>query len=139
MGAKPYLTHEEGKEVVNFLINCEVPEILFGMLQSGWMYQELFSKWFSKPQFLKHAVPTRLLLLLLDGHSSHYTLKSAEKQKAVIFCLPSHTTADSQPLDASCFKLLKSNWVDVCRKYLFAHPSRVIMKFQFSSLFSEAW
>jgi len=105
------------------------------------MDQELFSKRFSK-QFLKHAVPTRPLLLLLDGHSSHYTLqliKSAEKQKVVIFCLPSITTADSQPLDPSYFKLLKSNWVDVCRKHLFAHPSRMITKFQFSLLFSEAW
>jgi len=101
----------------------------------------MFSMWFSK-QFLKHAVPTWPLLLLLDGHSSHYILdliKSAKKQKVVIFCLPPHTTADSQPLDASCFKPLKSNWVDVCCKYLFAHPSRVITKFQFSSLFSEAW
>jgi len=94
----------------------EVPENLYGMSQSGWMDQELFSK-----QFLKHAVSTRPLLLLLDGHSSHYTLKLvklAEKQKVVIFCLPSHTTADSQPLDASCFKPLKSIWVDVCHKYL---------------------
>jgi len=117
-----------GKNHNNALSKGEVPETLFRMLWSGWMGQELFSKWFSK-QFLKHAVPTRQLLLLLDGHSSHYTLelvKLAEKQKVVIFCLPSHTTADSQLLDASCFKPLKSNWVDVCRKYLFAHPSRVI-------------
>ena len=102
-----------GKNHNNALSKGEVPETLFGMLQSGWVDQELFSKWFSK-QFLKHAVPTRPLLLLLDGHSSHYTLqlvKSAKKQKVVIFCLPSHTTADSQPLDTSCFKLLKGRYL----------------------------
>ena len=81
-------------------------------------------------------------MLLLDGHSSHYTLelvKLAAQHDVVIFCLPPHTTADSQPLDTTCFKPLKSYWVDVCRKYLFAHPSQVITKFQFSALFAEAW
>ena len=81
-------------------------------------------------------------MLLLDGHSSHYTLKLvklAAEHHVVIFCLPPHTTADSQPLDTSCFKPLKSYWVDVCRKYLFAHPSQVITKFQFSALFAQAW
>jgi len=45
----------------NALNKGEVPEMLYGMSQSGRMDQEMFSK-----QFLKHAVPTRPLLLLLD-------------------------------------------------------------------------
>ena len=83
-----------------------------------------------------------VLMLLLDGYSSHYTLelvKLAAQHDVVIFCLPPHTTADSQPLDTTRFKPLKSYWVDGCRKYLFAHPSQVITKFQFSALFAEAW
>jgi len=54
--------------------------------------------------------------LLLEGHSSHYVLKLvrlAAEHQVVIFCLPLHTTADSQPLDTTCFKLLKLYWVDV--------------------------
>ena len=60
-----------------------------------------------------------LSMLFHPGHCYcyYFTLHSrvAEMQQVVIFCIP-HTTVDSQPLDASCFKPLKSNWVDVCCK-----------------------
>ena len=53
------------------LANGEVPNTLYDMSKSGWMDQELFADWFSK-NFLKHDVSSRPLLLMLDGHSSHY-------------------------------------------------------------------
>ena len=130
-----------GKHFNSVLAKGEVPATLYGMSSSGWMDQELFADWFLY-HFLEHAVKSRPLMLLLDGHSSHYTLelvKLAAEHQVVIFCLPPHTTADSQPLDTTCFKPLKSYWVDVCRKYLFAHPSQVITKFLFSALFANAW
>ena len=40
------------------------------LVLDGWI-MELFSNWFSN-HFLKHAISSCLLLLLLDGHSSHY-------------------------------------------------------------------
>jgi len=56
-----------GKTHNNALSKGEVPETLFGMLQLGWMDQELFSKWFSK-QFLKYAViATRWTLFTLHS------------------------------------------------------------------------
>ena len=91
--------------------------------------------------FLKYAVPGRPLLLLLDGHSSHFTLElvqTAAEQDVVIFCLPPHTTADSQPLDTSVFGPLKSYWSQACHDYMFAKPGRVVTKFQFSSLFQQS-
>ena len=130
-----------GKNFNSILSKGEVPATLYGMSSSGWMDQELFADWFLH-HFLVHAVASRPLLLLLDGHSSHYTLelvKLAAEHDVILFCLPPHTTADTQPLDTSCFKPLKNYWVDVCRKYLFTNPSRVITKFQFSGLFAEAW
>ena len=130
-----------GKYFNSSLSKGEVPATLYGMSQNGWMDQELFAEWFLQ-HFLEHAVSSRPLMLLLDGHSSHYTLelvKLAAAENVVIFCLPPHTTADSQPLDTSCFKPLKTSWADVCRKYLFANPGRVITKFHFSELFSQAW
>ncbi len=52
--------------------------------------------------FLKHTSPCRPLLLLLDGHSSHYTLdliKEVRQHGVIIFCLPPNTTgADIQSL-----------------------------------------
>ena len=106
------------------------------------------SKWLDGPRAFCRVVPatfavyTQPLMLLLDGHSSHYTLELmniAAAENVVIFCLLPHTTADSQPPDTSCFKPLKTSWADVCHKYLFANPGRVITKFHFSELFTQAW
>ena len=98
------------------LSNGEVPGTLYGMSPNGWMDQELFSDWFFK-HFLTHAFSERPLLSLLDGHSSHYTfdlVKAAAEKDVIIFCLPPHTTADSQPLDTSCFGPLKTYWFETC-------------------------
>ena len=119
------------------LSNGEVPGTLYCMSPNGWMD---LSMWFFK-HFLTHAVSERPLLILLDGHSSHYTLelvKAAAQKDVIIFCLPPHTTADSQPLDTSCFDPL-NYWFETCCQYLFDNPGRVITKFQFSSLFTHAW
>ena len=57
----------------------------------------------------------------------------------IIFCLPPHTTADTQRLDTSCFGPLKTYWFETCRQYLSDNPGPVITKFQFPSLFAQAW
>ena len=74
------------------------------MSGKGWMDRELFKHWF-QDHFLKYA-PTRPLLLLMDGHSPHYEPSSVELAKnndVILFCLPPHTTQDSQPLDCTVF------------------------------------
>ena len=91
--------HSEGKVLGAFS----------GMSDSGWMDQEL---WFSC-HFLKHAGSSRPLMLILDGHSSHFTLdvaQTAAEHQVVIFRPPPHTMADSQLLDTSCFGPLKTYW-----------------------------
>ena len=66
----------------------EVPGSIYGLSESGWVDGELFDLWF-RHHFLSHTPPLRLLLLLLDGHSSHYTLsvinKAAEEGIIVLF------------------------------------------------------
>ena len=106
----------------------------------GWIKNSL-PCWFST-HFLRHAVSSQPIVLLLDGHSSHFTLKLVQttaEHDVIIFCLPPHMTADSQPLDTSCFGPLKTYWSEACREFLFSNPGRVITKFQFSKLFSKAW
>ena len=79
----------------------------------------------------------RPLLLLLDGHSSHYQPKLvlfAKEHDIIIFCLPPHTTHESQPLDASVFKSLKQNWQELCGQYMKENPGKVVTKYQFSGL-----
>ena len=60
----------------------------------GWTDSELFHGWLTD-HFLKHAVDSRQLLLLLDGHSSHYsaaTICFAKEHDVIVLCLLPHTT-----------------------------------------------
>ena len=61
-----------GKNFNSVLARGEVPATLYGMSLSGWMDQELFADWFLH-HFLVHAISSRPLLLLLDGHSNFET------------------------------------------------------------------
>ena len=89
----------------------EVPGTRYGLSATGWVDTLLFKKWLTD-HLLKNAVRDRPLLLILDGHGSHYQpelITYAKKNGVVLFCLPPHTTHESQPLDTSVFKPLKQN------------------------------
>ena len=79
---------------------------------------------------------------LLDGHSSHYMLKLIQTaaEHDIIFCLPSHMTADRYPVSRyECLWAFKNKyWSQACRQYMFNNPGCVITKFQFPNLFSHA-
>ena len=131
----------EGKRLNAEWTKGEVPNTLYGMSDKGWTDMELFKHWMTD-HFIPNIPPARPVMLLLDGHSSHYepdTIKLAVQEGIIVFCLPPHTTHISQPLDISFFRPLKVYWYDTCRKYIHDHPGRVITKYQFSSLFSTAW
>ena len=72
----------------------EVPGTTYGLSESGWMDNILFKEWFIK-HFLSHAGSGRPLLLLMDGHSSHYNLEAvtmARNNGIILFTLVPHTT-----------------------------------------------
>ena len=118
-----------------------MPGTTYGLSSNGWIDLELFHGWLTD-HFLKHAVGSRPLLLLLDGHSSHYnpaTIRFAKEHDVIVLCLPPNTTHESQPLDTCMFGLLKRNWGDVCHKFMQQHPGQIVTKYQFSTLFNEAW
>ena len=57
-------------------------------------------------EFLPNIPPARPVLLLLDGHSTHYTPEAvckAHDEGVIMLCLPPHTTHTPQPLDVSFF------------------------------------
>ena len=86
-----------------------------------------------------YAPPVRPLLLLMDGHSSHYcpdAIRLAAKEKVILFTFPPNTTHLTQPLDHSCFGPLKVEWRKVCQTFLTLE--RLLLN-SFSALFTEAW
>ena len=104
-------------------------------------HPNLFHNWFKK-QFLRYAPASRPLLLLLDGHSSHYhpdTIKAAIKSGVIIYFLPPNTTHLTQPLDKGVFGPFKKHWRRVCHDFQVSHPGKVVSDFNFCQLFSKAW
>ena len=68
----------------------EVPRTMYGLFSSGWIDTELFELWFTH-HFLAHAPPVCPLLLLLDGHLSHFQPSfagRAAEEQVIMFCLP---------------------------------------------------
>ena len=116
----------------------EVPGTLYGLSR---MNSELFYHWFLN-HFLQYAPPARPLMLLLDGHSSHYspaTIKLAAENQIIVFVLPPHTTHIAQPLDRGCFSPLKTAWRKYCHDFRAKNPGRVVTRYDFCQIFSQAW
>ena len=122
------------------LTKGEVSGTSYGLSQNGWIDRTLFCDWMFE-HFLAFAPPARPLLLLLDGHSSHYcpeVIKACAEEEVIIMALPPNTTHIIQPLDRGCFSPLKSQWKRVIQSYV-SKNHKAITRYEFSSLFAEAW
>ncbi len=105
------------KALNSALVEGELPGTMYGLSS---LDGELFQNWFEH-HFLADAPTVRPLLLLLDGHSSHYhpgTLELAAKHEVVLFCLPPNTTHLLQPLDKGVFGPLKTYWGQECQAFM---------------------
>ena len=113
----------------------------YGLSANGWINTDLFEAWFIE-HFIPNAVSSGPLFLLLDGHSTHYqpqVIKFAMEHQCIILCLPPHTTHETQLLDVGIFAPLKVHWGRVCHNFYQKNPGKIINKFNFNTLFSEAW
>ena len=129
------------KQVNPLWTQDEVVGSRYAVSDNGWITQELFFYWLEK-HFLQNAVAYRPILLLLDGHSSHFELKTiqlARQNNVIMFCLPPHTTHVCQPLDCSFFGPLKKSWQQECHHFYRKNPGKVISKLNFCRVFRNAW
>ena len=123
------------------LTEGQIPGTIYGLSDNGWIDSEIFEQWFEK-HFLTHVPPIRPLMLLLDGHSSHYQpslVKKASENDIILFCLPPHTTHLAQPLDRTCFSPLKKAWNEECRLYMAVNPGKKVNRYNFTEIFAKAW
>lgn len=68
----------------------EIPGTMYGLNETGWMDSDIFHSWFTH-HFLVHVPATRPILLLLDGHSTHYNpafIRQAAEEKFVYLPTP---------------------------------------------------
>ena len=139
--AIPPLVVFKRKNLVKPLLEGQVEGTMYGLSPSGWMDGEIFCDWLER-HFLLYASASRPLLLLLDGHSSHYmadVVRTAASKGVILFCLPPNTTHTTQPLDKTCFHALKKHWDDVINAYMTANPGKLVTVYQFNQLFHKAW
>ena len=122
------------------MVKDEIPGTLYGLSPKGWIDQELFEMWLD--HFIRYAPPTRPLLLLMDGHSSHYcpsAIHRASQQEVVLMALLPNTTHLTQPLDKGVFGPLKVEWRKVCHEFVNDNPGKVVTIHCFSTLLATAW
>jgi hypothetical protein len=88
------------------------------MSENGWMDDFLCTEWF-RDTFIPHATERNSLgasiLLIYDGHGSHTMAEMrrlAEEYNIELFCLPPHTTHQTQPLDVGIFRPLQRRWME---------------------------
>ena len=65
----------DAKQLNHLWTRGEVAGTRHGVSDSGWTDRGLFFSWLEE-HILAHAVPALPLLLLVDGHSSHYDPES---------------------------------------------------------------
>ena len=128
------------KTISAALVENEIPGTIYGLSSKGWIDQELFDQWFD--HFLYYAPSTRPVLLMINGHSSHYcpsTIYRASENEVILMALPPNTTHLMQPLDKGTYGPLMIEWRKVCHDYIVQNPGKVVTQNNFSSLFLKAW
>lgn len=109
------------------------------MTPKGSMTTGTFLTWLDHFANFMSAPPT---ILIFDGASSHLDLSIADKAESLgieLFCLPSNTTHQLQPMDVSVFRPFESQWDQELLNYWDQHPSRTLNKERFSDVFKPVW
>ena len=105
------------KQISPLWTKDEVNGSRFAVSENAWVDQELFYFWL-KEHFLSNAVSMRPLLLLLDGHSSHFELNTI-------------TTYGCQPLDCSFFLFFEDTLARIMSHILSDKPWQNDHKIEF--------
>lgn len=112
------------------------------MTPKGSMTGEVFVKCLDHFAKYKPCGPT---LLILDGAKCHLDISivdKADEHDITLFCLPSNTTHELQPLDKSVFRSFEHHWDQ--QLLLFQEedpeePDRSLTKETFSDVFTPVW
>lgn len=109
------------------------------MTQKGSMTIATFCAWIEHFSKFK---PNGKCLLIFDGAKCHldYTiLETATRYDVTLYCLPSNTTHELQPMDKAVFRAFEYYWEDEVQKYLSIHKGHTITKQRFGSIFTKVW
>ena len=107
------------------------------------MTTAIFEKYFEKFAEKTRKPELRPMLLILDGHVSHLSLKTvmlAREENIAILKLPAHCTDLLQPLDVSCFAPLKSYYETKLLDHVHATGARdPVRRSKFADILCSIW
>lgn len=110
---------------------------------NGWTDGELAVKWITDDfdRLTKDKAGSHTRVLLLDGHSSHYTLgllTFAKDHNIVLLRYPPHCTHALQGLDVVCFAKMKEAWKRAIMSFE-ARTQQSVKKKDFTEVFGQAF
>jgi hypothetical protein len=103
---------------------------LIGVSENRWTTDELDLIWLKRlfgPNTQNQMVG-KYQLLILDGHGSHVTAKFNQyctQNSIIVLCMPLHSSHLLQPLDVSCFAVLKQSYGSVVQEQMQAGINHV--------------
>ncbi|GFN96838.1 tigger transposable element-derived protein 1-like [Plakobranchus ocellatus] len=110
------------------------------MAEKGRMTNELFVKWL---QHFSKFKPQGSILLIFDGAKCHLSidlLEEADRHNITLFCLPSNTTHELQPLDIAVFRSFEHHWDQEVLNFCRNRPQRSLSKDVFlGKVFTPVW
>lgn len=116
--------------------------IVYNKTDSGWIDEDRFFDYFNRLFIPETKHLDRPLLLILDGHTSHLSLKTtrlAIENQIHILCLPAHATHILQPLDVYTLKFVKTQWRTLLWEFNKKHCSKKLDKSNFIHLFAKLY
>ena len=98
----------------------------------------MFEYWLEEMFVVSTAHTNQLLLLVMNGYSSHISLKiinlDCRKQNRIVrLILPPHSTHALHPLDLVLFNSVKNDWIKIVKIY-FKERNKTLRKSDFSRL-----
>ncbi|KAF2891031.1 hypothetical protein ILUMI_15142, partial [Ignelater luminosus] len=115
-----YLVIFKGKKAISDEIKADGPaNAMVTVSKNGWINSQIFLLFLL--HFIKFAPPTRIVLVLMDSHSSHIApeaIQFAYDNQIFLLTFPSNTTHLLQTLDQSVFGPTKTFWKQKVKKIL---------------------
>ena len=109
------------------------------MTEKGSMTTNAFVEWLH--HFGCHK-PAGRCVLIFDGAKSHLDYEIvivAEQYNTILYCLPSNTTHELQPLDKAVFRSFEYHWDEEVMLFWQNHGDRILTKQRFGRIFSKVW
>jgi len=130
------------KNLNSRLLHGAPPDTVGAASSSGWINSDLYLQWLT--HFIKFTAASidRKVLLILDNHESHISLRAWQMCRdngIVVVSIPPHCSHKCQPLDLTVFGPLKTAYYKRCAEWLKMNPGKRITQYEVAALFGDAY